>query len=366
MTIGCNRVLGAKREFINFTRTLLLEGKALMLPKDRVVIEVLEDVEPDAEVIEACRKLKAEGYRIALDDITTANAVSPLLPYASYAKIDWLALGAEDRRRVCGLLQRNGLRLLAEKVETKEDVDSARSYGCELFQGFYFARPEILSARQIPTSKLACMRLVGEIQRPELDFSRLEEIVRVDIGLTQKLLCFANSALFACRRHISTLSQAFVVLGEDNIRRWVTLAALPRMAHGKPAELVTISLTRARFCELTAQNSQPRRRSSSCFLIGLLSLLDTMIGRPLQELLGELGLDSHVVDGILGTPGADGDLGSVLCLAVALERTDFDEAGRIAASIGLAPNLVGELHFQAMVWADSLPAEGVMPARITR
>jgi len=355
VTIGCNRVLGGKRGFINLTRTLLVEEKALILPSNRVVIEVLENVEPDAEVMEACRKLKSAGYRIALDDVTAANFESPLMLYARYAKLDWPAIEESDRRRICGQLKRKGVRLLAEKVETKAAFQAARSFGCELFQGFYFAHPEILSARQVPASKLACLRLVGEIQREELDFAKLEAIVRVDVGLTQRLLTFANSAIFSCGRHISTLSHAFVVLGENNIRRWVTMAALSSMASGKPAELVTLSLTRARFCELAAENSGLRRRSSSCFLIGLLSLLDVMIGTPLSELVQELGLESHVSQAILGA-SPDGDhLASVLRLTVALERTDYEAAGEHAAAIGLPFGMVGELQFQAMVWADSIP-----------
>ena len=355
LTIGCNRVLGNKRGFINFTRELLVENKALLLPRDRVVIEILEDVEPDAEVVESCRNLKQAGYRIALDDVITTIGLSPLLRYADYAKLDWLVLGIEDRRELCDFFRKKGIQLLAEKVETKIDLDSALVNGCELFQGFHFARPEIISAREVPTSKLACLRLLAEIQKPELSFERLEAVVKVDMGLTQRLLCFANSGLFSCRRHISTLSQAFVYVGEENIRRWVTMAALPKMAGGKPAELVTISLTRARFCELVAENSWLRRRSQSCFLIGLLSLLDAMIGRPCEELMNELGLESHVADAIMGASRADDGLRLVLELAVALERSDFEAAGLLAAALGIPPAAAGELYIEAMTWADSLP-----------
>lgn len=318
LAIGCNRVLGKKRGFINFTRALLVGGHALMLPRDRVVIEILEDVEPDSEVIASCRKLKEAGYRIALDDITTASAPNPLLAYADYAKLDWLALGAGDRAQLCARFRKLGLRLLAEKVETEDDFEAALAAGCELFQGFYFARPEILSSRRVPTSKLACLRLLKEIQQTDLSFQRLEALIGPDVGLTQKLLYFANSAVFQHQQGVETLHQAFAHLGEINIRKWVTLAALPNMASGKPVELVTACLIRARFCELAAENSALRNRSSSCFLIGLLSLLDAMIGRPLEELVEDMGLEPHVEDAILGRSNDSDGMRAVLEMAVAL------------------------------------------------
>ena len=355
LTIGCNRVLGTKRGFINFNRALLVDGRAWMLPRDRVVIEVLEDVEADAPVVETCKALKEAGYRIALDDITVANAASPLLPYADFAKLDWLVLGAEDRRRLCARFRRKGLRLLAEKVETKEDFDSALANGCELFQGFYFARPEILAARRVPTSKLACLRLLGEIQKIEMNFDRLEALVKPDIGLTQKLLLFVNAAAFGHQNDIESLRQAFFYLGENSIRKWVTLAALPQVADGRPVELVTAALIRARFCELAAESSRLRGRADSCFLIGLLSLLDAMVGRPLEELVEDLGLEAHVSDALLGRSQTHEGLRSVLEMAVAFERADFEDAAALAATLGIAPAVAGEIHLDAMAWADSFP-----------
>jgi EAL and modified HD-GYP domain-containing signal transduction protein len=258
------------------------------------------------------------------------------------------------RAPLCEHFRNSGARLLAEKVETKEDFESAVACGCELFQGFYFARPEILSARQVPTSKLACLRLLSEIQMPDLNFESIEELVRPDIGLTQKLLFFVNSAAFPRRGRIGSLPQALTYLGEGNVRKWVTLAALPKLASGKPAELVTASLIRARFCELAADHAQPRMRASSCFLIGLLSLLDAMVGRPLAELVEELGLQAPVADAILGRSPAGDGMRALLEMAVALERSEFDLALRLASASGIAPALAGELHLEAMTWADSL------------
>jgi len=362
LEIGCNRVLGGRRGFINFTRQLLVQGHASILPKDRVVIEILEDVTPDAEVVEACRKLNEAGYILALDDVGAADGQAELQPFVEYAKLDWMALPAEARAPLCEFFREKGMRVLAEKVETQQDYESAVTCGCELFQGFYFARPEILSARQVPTSKLACLRLLSEIQKPDLSFERIEALVRPDIGLAQKLLFFVNSAAFACRQPIDSLPQALIYLGERNIRKWVMLAAMPKVASGKPGELVTASVVRARFSELAAEHAEPRQRAASCFLIGLLSLLDAMVGRPLEELVLELGLETHVADAIVGKSGGGNGMRLLLDLAVALERSDFDAALRLAASAGLAPGLAGQLHLEAMTWADSLFRPGAQMA----
>jgi len=356
LTIGCNRVLGKKKGFVNFTRDLLLEGRALTLPRDRLVIEILEDVEPDAEVIRSCQELRAAGYTIALDDVTAAATDSPLLACAHYAKIDWMDVQRADRRWVCEQVRKTGTRLLAEKVETKEEFEAALSYGCELFQGFYFARPEILAAREVPSSKLACLRLLAEIRKPDLEFDRIEALVAADIGLTKKLLFFVNSAMFTLQYRVESLAQAFSYLGEEGIRKWVLLAALPQMADGKPGELVTASLVRARFCELAAEHASMRDQSGSSFLVGLLSLLDAMVGRPLPEMLGEMGLDQRLTEAILGEPGASvSPLRGFLEMATALERSDFDRVLKLAPVTGVQAADAGELYIEAMNWADALP-----------
>jgi c-di-GMP-related signal transduction protein len=357
LNIGAHRLLAEKRGWVNFTRALLLEDVALALPREDIVVEVLEDVECGPEVIRACERLKAAGYILALDDITTAIALSPLSRYADYAKIDWRAGSAGDREELCALCQNKGLRLLAEKVETRADVAAARSLGCELFQGYFFARPEIVSARKVPASSLACLRLLKEIQSGELNFERLEAIVSKDVGLSQRLLFFVNSAAFSHHAQIESLRQAMSYLGEDRVAQWVTLAAIPRLAAGKPIELITLSLVRARFCELVAEDSRLPYRHSSPFLVGLLSLIDVLVGLPLEELIAELGLEAHIANAILGSAGRVDSLRLVLELSVALERSDLEGARRLAKSLGIPISKTGELYMNAMAWADAVQRE---------
>lgn len=355
LSIGCARVLAGKRGFINFPRRLLVEDSGFLLPRERVVIEILEDVEPDAQVLKACGRLKGAGYALALDDVVETATAVPFLEYTDYAKIELPALDRDERQRVCQYFLHKGLRLVAEKVETREDFETALGDGCELFQGYFFARPEIVSERQVPVSKMTCLRLISEVQRPELDFDQLEGIVRLDIGLTRKLLCFVNSAAFARPGQIDAIGQAFVSLGERNIRKWVTLAALPTLASGRPAELITASLVRARFCELAAEKLGRHSSAPGYFLTGLLSLLDAMIGRPLDELVADMALDRCVADAILGSPGAGDGMRRALEMATAFERSDFERVDRLTAGAGIAGSSAAEAYVQAMAWADDLP-----------
>ena len=353
LTFGCERVLSAKRGFINFPRRLLLEDSGFLLPRDRVVIEILEDVEPDDLVLRACGRLKEAGYTIALDDVVDPSAVAPFLKYADLVKLDLPALGTHERQRICAYLQKKGVRLLAEKVETLNDFECALRDGCDLFQGYFFARPEIVKGQQIPVSKMTCLRLINETQRPVLNYAKLEQIVRLDIGLTRKLLCLVNSAAFGARNHIDAINQAFVRLGERNIRKWVTLAALPLLAAGRPAELISASLVRARFCELIAEYLG--ERAPSYFLTGLLSLLDAMIGRPLEEVVGEMALDTCIVDSVLGRSRAGDRMRLALELAIAFEKSDFQALEQLAAEAGISGPAAAELSVEAISWADSVP-----------
>ncbi len=355
LEIGCGKVLGSKRGFINFTRDLLTEDRAFLLPRERVVIEILENITLDAPVIQACRRLKEAGYAVALDDVVDSRAVGPLIRLADYAKIEFPALNTTQRHEICRYFHEQGLQIVAEKIETDADFKTALSDGCELFQGYFFARPEIVSGRQIPSSKMACLRLISEAQRRDLDFDRLESIVRLDIALARKLLCFVNSAAFSFRHEVHTIAQAFVCLGENRIRKWVSMAALPALATDRPAELVTASLVRARFCERASEGMAYSHRAASCFLVGLLSLLDTMVGRPLDEVLGEMALDEQITSVLLNKNDADQQMRSIFEMALAFERSDFDEVARLAAARTIPAGTASEWHVEAMTWADTLP-----------
>ncbi len=254
LVIGLDNLVGTKKAFVNFGRGPLLQGWHTSLPAENTVIEVLETVEPDAEVVEACRKLREQGYQIALDDFVFRPGYEALLDVADLLKIEIQSLPRPEQSLLIRSSKARGLQLLAEKVETYEEFEWARQAGYDYFQGYFFARPVIVRGRKIPAAKVHCLRLLQEVQRPELDFERLEMLILEDVSLSYQLLRYVNSPLFALTSSIRSIRQALLFFGETELRKWIVLATLARTADDKPGELIRHSLVRARFCESVAQS----------------------------------------------------------------------------------------------------------------
>src|SRR5665213_1430018 len=230
LVIGLENLVGTKKAFVNFGRAPLLQGWHASLPRESTVIELLETVEPDAEVLAACRKLREEGYQIALDDFVLHPGNECLLDIADLVKIEIQSIPRAEQQLLVRSSKARGLQMLAEKVETYEEFEWARQAGYDYFQGYFFARPVIVRGRQIPTAKLHCLRLLQEAQRLELDFERLEVLILQDVSLSYQLLRYVNSPLFAVSGNIRSIRQALLFFGEIELRKWIILATLARTA----------------------------------------------------------------------------------------------------------------------------------------
>jgi EAL and modified HD-GYP domain-containing signal transduction protein len=249
--------------------------------------------------------------------------------------------------------------MLAEKVETQDELDAALSMGYEYFQGYFFAKPKMISACEVPACKMNSIRLLRELQKPELDFDRLEWLTRLEVSLARKLLRYVNSAAFGRRVEIHSIKNALVLLGETEIRKMVSLAIMPGLVTDKPSELVRTSLLRARTCETIAAHSRLRSRQSDCFLMGLFSLLDAMIGRPLDGLIAELGLPGDVRLALAGEPDAPCSLQSIYNLCLACEQADSTGIQECSARLAISPDQVSDLFMDALSWSEELYQEAV-------
>ncbi len=349
LLFGIDEMTGGRRAFLNCTRKVLVEDLATSLPKQHAVIEILETVEPDDEVIAACKRLKEMGYTLALDDFVYHQKFEPLLDLADIVKVDFLLSGPGERQRMSTLLRRRGIRMLAEKVETQEDFEQAVAMGYEFFQGYFFSKPIILSRRDIPTNKLQYLRVLKEIHSPEIDFPRMAQTVQSEIALSYKLLKLINSAAFGLRHKVSNIVQALSLLGEREVRTWVSLLAISAMADDKPAELVINSLIRARFCDQAARLIGEESQRAELFLMGLFSQLDAILDRPLSELLDEIQVAPLIRQALLGE---DCMLHQFLELTVALERGYWDRLHSIAAKLELDELILSETYLDAVRWAQ--------------
>jgi EAL and modified HD-GYP domain-containing signal transduction protein len=341
---GLDRIVGPHRAFINFTRENLLCGTAKLLPKDRVVIEVLESVEVDHELVQAVRELARSGYMIALDDFVFSDAWLPLIQVAHIIKLDILQLTTETSLRYISSLKKMSVRFLAEKVETHDQYAAYRELGCDYFQGFLFSRPHIIRGRRVGAGQHAVMRLLAEINRANVTFDDLVQSISLDVGLSYKLLRYINnSVMFRLPRKVESIRRAVLCLGMREVRRWanlVALASFPKM----PKELIVMSLVRARMCELLAASSS-RDELDEFFLTGLMSMLEQLTNVELKDILSDLPLPEEVVRALLLR---EGPLGDALRCAVNYECWNLDAVG----FAGLTMAEIGQVYRDAVAWAN--------------
>jgi len=351
LSIGLESVVGGKKAFLNFDQRLLNDGMYRTLPSQTTVIEILESVEPSADLIELCHNIRSQGYAIALDDFVGSPQFEPLTQLAQLIKVDIQATAPPEQERLLTTYQPRGIALLAEKVETYEEFEWARAAGYDYFQGYFFARPSVVHCRQLPASKLTCLRLLSELQKTDLDFNRLETLIRGDVALTYKLFRYVNSAVFNRREPVASIERALVIIGSDDIRRWAMLATLPMLAADKPGELATLSVVRARFCERLIELAGIRSQNEA-FLMGMFSLLDALLDRPLDEALRAVSLGPEVTQALLGTAGEESVLSKIYRLTRRYELGDWDEVERLAQGCGFPASAAGNAYVEATLWAE--------------
>ena len=350
LLLGTENITGGKKAFINVTRDVLLDESVTLLPKELTVVEILETVEPDAEVIAACRKLKEMGYLLALDDFVYDARYEPLVELADIIKVDCLATSREAQAALARHI-RQSLKptlLLAEKIETREAFQEAVDLGFTYFQGYFFCRPTILSKKDVPGFKLQHLRILQEIHKPDLDFTQIETIIRRDLSLTYKLLRYINSASFGRRSEIESIKQALMLLGEKQLKKWVSLVALTSMGKDKTEELVMQTIFRAKFCESLAPAFGLKSRAEDLFLMGMFSLIDAILDRPLEETIKDL----PIADDIKATlAGQESRLSSVYEFALAYERGDWDETMARSEHLTTPECELTQFYLESLEWA---------------
>ncbi|TVS13663.1 MAG: HDOD domain-containing protein, partial [Planctomycetaceae bacterium] len=320
LILGLEELAGRRPAFINFTRNLLVREVPELLAPGLVTVEILEDVEPDEEVLAACRRLKAAGYVLALDDFVFSASGTPLLDFADIVKVDFSGTTLEERVRIARDLRRRGIKALAEKVETREEFEQGVAAGYSFFQGYFFSTPVILSGRRIPDQKLSLLRLLPEIHQPDLRFDEIEAIIKHDLSLTYKLLRLVNSAHFSLRENISSIKHALVLLGAKEVRNWCSLLAMQALGDNKPAELILQSNTRGCMAESLASLVGWERQAPQLFLMGIFSLIDAILDMPMAEILSPLPVGEPVKRALLGHPCP---FKTLLDLIVAYQRGDW-------------------------------------------
>ena len=347
---GVEAMAGNGRAFVNFTRSALVNDYARVLPPERLVVEVLEDVQVDDGVRTACTRLKNDGYLIALDDFDPNGPTGALLDLADIVKIDFMAYNEPaSREMIAELLRRREITLLAEKVETAEDAEQARRFGYVYTQGYFFARPEISVGTRSSGFKLHRLQLLRELNGADPDLDVIDELLRHDPALSYQIIRYLNSAAFSLRSRVTTIRQAVFMLGQAGLRTWATVVILADAGSERPLELIVTSVARGRFCELAGRAAGLEGRQHDLSSLGLFSMIDAIVGRPLDETLDAVCLPADVDAAIRGEPGAFLDL---LNLARAYERADWTTVEQLVARVGLQPSDVPAIYLEAIDWGN--------------
>jgi c-di-GMP-related signal transduction protein len=320
-------LVGNALSFINVDAGALLREAPRLLSPARVILEILETVDPTAEVLAGCQALVADQYVLALDDFLDEPKWQPLIPSVKFLKVDFRAADYKLRKSIAERYLPMGLQLVAEKVETAAELREARDLGYGYYQGYFFCKPAIVSNQDIPAHRAMCLRLLEKCNSPELDYAEIENIFRQEPSLTIRLLRFLNSPILTLRSEIHNVRQAVSLLGEREFRRWVSIVALVMMADGKPPELVRTALTRAYFCEELARPLRLAKCSSDLFLMGLLSTADALLDRPMAQILAGISLSPEIQAALSGNEDSFSDVYGTL---LAYEKGDWAGLSSIA------------------------------------
>ena len=346
MLLGLDVLCDGRRAFINCTRDILLKEYITLLPSGQAVVEILETVPADEVVVAACQQLKAAGYMIALDDFAVNDPREALTDFADIIKVDLRATSPAD---AAAMVKRYGpwrCRMLAEKVETREEFLVAKKAGFLYFQGYFFRRPEVLTAHEIPANRVNYLRMLTAVSKPELDVREIENTVKGEASLCYRLLRYLNSAAFGFANEIHSVRHALAILGEREVRRWIRLVATLGAGQGKNNDLVLSALVRARFCELLSPKIP--HGDSDLFLMGLLSLMDVILEIPMSQVLDNVPIDQETKSVLLG--GAS-RLRPFYQLVLAQESGEWKTAEELAGQLHLNETDIAECYWQAMQWA---------------
>jgi c-di-GMP-related signal transduction protein len=343
---GMDELTGGHPAFVNCTAELLTGELAYVLPPENTVLEILETVEPTPDLIAACRRFKAQGFRLALDDFIWEPKFAPLVELADYIKVDFLRSDTHVRRQLFRQIGKVGAKMVAEKVETLEEYRLACQEGFTLFQGYYFFRPVMMEKRKIPANRLHHLEILQMLHTDPMDFRRLCPLVKSDASLTHRLLRLVNSAGYGVRREISSIQSALVIVGEENFRRMATLAIATELNTGRPTEILRMALVRARFCELAAAlcSLSPTEQ----YLLGMFSLLPAMLQVPIEQLTPMLPLRNPICESL---HGADHPERRLLAWLESHEYGHWDLSDAIVQSNRLNREMLFRFYAEAIRWA---------------
>lgn len=356
---GINSILGRHSGFLNVSYALLMSDTLELLPREQMVLEILETVEIDDRLIERCRELKAKGFKLALDDFIYSPVYDPLFEIVDVVKFDLLAMTMQELEQTLRTLRRwPRIRLLAEKVEDHEQFQRCKELGFTLFQGYFFAHPTVLSGKKANPNQVTLMKVLDQLAR-DAEIPEIERNFKESPTLSLGLLRLVNSVAMGLPNKVGSLRQALVVLGRRQLQRWVQLLLYAQGGSDISSPLMTLAAVRAKFMENLCLALPNRGKGSDevrdrAFMTGILSLVDIVLGIKMDDVIKQFNLVDEVKNAVLKREGL---LGDMLALVEKVETGDFDAVAGILGKIGLTVDDLNKAQFEAIQWAASLGEE---------
>lgn len=341
MELGIERLVADRHVFINLTRAFITGLPHLPFAPERVVLEILEDIEVDEELLHGAERLRKRGYTLAIDDYRMEPRWDPLIPSVRILKVEIDADTLARLPRCMRQLRASGALLLAEKVETREQYRLLHDLGFDLFQGFFFARPEIVEFRQLSNNQAVILTLISRIQDPEVSLHEIVALIAQDPALSFKVLRYVNSAASGRHREVASIQDAVALVGLNRIRAWATLLAMSSI-QGKPLELCNIAMVRANVCERLSGDCG-RGRPPEAYTVGLLSVLESLLDQSMESILDELVLPATVADALRTQAGT---YGAMLRCALALEQC-AEVPDAVVAELGASADRLSEIYLDS-------------------
>lgn len=348
LTMHFNELTSETKAFINFSQDMLIKEIPLLLPKESIVVEILERVEISDSLIAACKKLREEDYIIALDDFIFSKSYLPLIELAHIIKIEFSTVSYEIQKDLISKYK-NRIKFLAEKVEIREEYDLALDMGYDYFQGYFFSKPVIMKSKEIGSLNINMIRILDILKEKEPDYQKMTEIIETDLGLSYKLLKLANSVIFGTRNKIYSIKHALVQLGITELRKWVYVLILKDIQNLENRELIKTCLIRAKLMELIAVKIGNNNKKSEYFLTGMFSSVDILMNRNMKELINELPLTADVKEALLGE---DNEIKKILDIVINYEAWDREKIYN--ENIDVTQEIFMSSYIEALMWVLKL------------
>lgn len=351
VTMGTERIAGNKQLYVKFTDTLLNYDIVTLLNKKNTIIEIMTEI-CNVDLIKICKDLKDRGYKIALDDynLVKRNIFDEIIQYIDVIKVDFLTNSLIDREDIVKKMNDYGVKLLAERVETLDDFNEAYNMGFDYFQGYFFSKPEIIVDEDIPSFKLNSLHVINELNRVEPDYNVIADILKRDLSLSYKLLKLVNSVAYDLTERIQSLKHALVILGFNELRKFMYLVLLYDMCQDKPGELIKTSLIRAKFGELLCVDLNIYNKNE-IFLMEMFSLIDGVLNKPLEIALNELPLELKVKEALMGI---ENEYFTIHQLIISYESAEWEQVHNICKELSLKCDNLSDYYLQSVDWVDEI------------